>query len=354
MHERSRILKLKDILWRHKIKSVIFAILILGLGPYALSRMLAPLNRITTHTIHTIESKPTREPDGKNPNPDGETDTFNLRIVAYNVAHGRGAIDDNSKEGGEAKRKRIEQIAQFLKDLDADVVVLNEADFCSTWSGHQNQAEAIARSAGYKYQVQQRNLDFRFIYGSWQFGNAILSKYPLTHSQPINYPPEKHWEDWLVGCKRGVVCEVSLDSTSVRVAAVHLEHRSESVRLESAKLLCELAKQTGPPLIIAGDFNSAPTGFPQSTKTKDGQNTIDWIIATKLFQHRPNSIPTPEQYTFSSYSPTSVIDWIMIPSTPSANDDQARRLTFVDYKSIHSELSDHRPVIANIKIPIAN
>ncbi|MFK7770196.1 MAG: endonuclease/exonuclease/phosphatase family protein, partial [Mariniblastus sp.] len=220
-----------------------------------------------------------------------------------------------------------------------------EADFYSTWSGHQNQAEAIAISAGYQYRVEQRNLDFRFIYGSWQFGNAILSKFPLSGVNPINYPPEKHWEDWLVGCKRGVVCEVTLNEiTSVRVAAIHLEHRSESVRLASAKLLGDLAKQSGPPLILAGDFNSTPSDFPNSTKTNDGDNTLDWIIESGLFEIRPDSNPTDEQYTFSSYSPRSVIDWIMIPAGGKPT------LSFVDYRSIDTDLSDHRPVIADIEI----
>jgi len=158
-----------------------------------------------------------------------------LSIVSFNIAHGRGTASSNWAEGGQPKQERIAAIAQKLKTIDADIVVLNEVDFNSTWSGGHNQAEAIAIAAGYRYRLEQRNLDFGFIYGSWQFGNTILSHYPIVDAQQIDFPPEKAWEDWLVGCKRGALATVRLTpDKTIRVGAVHLEHRSETVRAAGA------------------------------------------------------------------------------------------------------------------------
>ena len=67
---------------------------------------------------------------------------------------------------------RLREIADFLIEVDADVVVLNEVDFDASWSGHLNQAEFLASRAKYPYRVEQRNLDFRVLGWTWRFGNA--------------------------------------------------------------------------------------------------------------------------------------------------------------------------------------
>ncbi|MFK7767874.1 MAG: hypothetical protein AB8B55_11685, partial [Mariniblastus sp.] len=106
--------KLKDFFARHKVASIVFALfLLIGVGPYLYSRAFAPLNRLTTHLINT-DLQPSGSRDDRNhQNEPG----VKIRIATYNIAHGRGAVDDNLKEGGEAKRKRVEQIANFLREL---------------------------------------------------------------------------------------------------------------------------------------------------------------------------------------------------------------------------------------------
>ena len=315
---------------------VMILVLAIVFGPYFYSRIFAPINRIR---MSENEATKVAAPKGS------------FSICCFNIAHGRGATDDNWEQPGSQKPDRLLEIASFLKDLDADVVVLNEVDFRSTWSGNQNQAVGIAEAAGYRFCVQQRNLDFKIAHLNWSFGNAILSKFPITSSQSINYPPTKTWEDWLVGCKRGLACEIRLSNDeSIRVAGVHLEHRSESTRLASAKMIYELADSGGPPLFAAGDFNSTPTGFPNSQQTKLGENALDWLIATGSFQHRPNPNPNDEELTFSTYSPESVIDWILIPTGIVGQ----RKFTFTEYHAIATDLSDHRAVLAKITFDSAS
>ena len=238
---------------------LILALLIVALGPYLYSRIQAPGRRIQ------VFDRPSQvQPE--------HTFAGDLSIVSFNIAHGRGTANSNWTEAGQPKGERITAIAQELKAIDADIVVLNEVDFNSTWSGGQNQAEAIAIAAGYQYRIEQRNLDFGFIYGSWQFGNAILSHYPIVDAQQIDFPPEKAWEDWLVGCKRGALATVQLAANkTIRVGAVHLEHRSETVRAAGADLLLELNDDEGGRLILAGDFNSTPDWFSTFESTKRSQ-----------------------------------------------------------------------------------
>ncbi len=183
---------------RRRIAIILSTLILLVIGPYVVSKFVARGRQIRVRSLSSVHESPRLDQPSE------------LRVISYNIAHGRGTVDDNWQEPGVDKRNRISQIAQFLEQTNTDVVVLNEVDFDSTWSGHQNQAATLAQEAGFPYWVEQRNLDFRFIYGSWKFGNAILSKYPIREAHVIDFPPHSAWEDWLVGCKRGVVCTVEL------------------------------------------------------------------------------------------------------------------------------------------------
>ena len=314
---------------------IILASLLLGLGPYLYSRFQAPLNR-----VQQFDNGGTAEIQ--------RTFGGELSIVSFNIAHGRGTASSNWAEAGGPKRKRIADIAAELKQIDADIVILNEVDFNSTWSGGQNQAAAIAKAAGYRYHVEQRTLDFGFIYGSWRIGNAILSHYPITGAQVIDFPPEKNWEDWLVGCKRGALATVQLTpDKTIRVGAVHLEHRSETVRAAGAKKLLQLSDdKTAGRLILGGDFNSTPFGFPMSRQPKGAKNAMDLIFESKAFHCYPESNPRPDDYTFSTMQPKSVIDWIMVAQQA----NEQRDTPFTKYSVIDTTLSDHRLLHAVIKL----
>ena len=309
-------------------------LLILILGPYLYSRIQAPGRRVQWFdNLGRVEIERTF---------DGE-----LSIISFNIAHGRGTADSNWTEAGPAKRERIAAIAQELKQIDADIVILNEVDFNSTWSGGQNQAEAIAVAAGYQYRVEQRNLDFGFVYGNWQFGNAILSHYPIVDAQQIDFPPEKVWEDWLVGGKRGALTSVRLAADKIiRVGAVHLEHRSETVRAAGADLLLKLSEDDEQSqFILAGDFNSTPDGFPNSNQPDGASNALDLIFESNAFHCVPKSNPQTHDFTFSTMQPKSVIDWIMV-----SRQAPEQVSPFTQYRVIDTTLSDHRLLHAIIKL----
>jgi len=311
---------------------------IIALGPYVYSRLQAPGRRVQLLELKTATSAPAFDD--------------RLKIVTFNIAHGRGTADGNWSEPSQPKFDRIQAIAKQLNTINADVVVLNEVDFSSTWSGHQNQAEAIAKAAGYPHRVEQRNLDFRFLYGSFKFGNAILSRYPIVNAKVVNFPPENAWESWLVGCKRGAIATVRLaENQLIRIAAVHLEHRSESTRVAGAEKIIELLDPTGENVLIAaGDFNSTPTGFPQSSQTSDGDNALQRLIDCDAFFCCPADPPSSEQLTFSTMSPKSVIDWILVSKKPPADQSIDPPNSFVSYEAIPTDLSDHRPIVAEITL----
>lgn len=264
-----------------------------------------------------------------------------LRIATYNIAHGRGLADSNWAGTKTQKRTRLSEISTFLHDSKLDVVVLNEVDFNSSWTNGINQALFIAKEAGFRYVAQQANCDAALPFITMQFGNAILSRYPIVNAQLVEFPTYSQWENFAGSKKRGLICEIKLNDTeSVRVFAVHLEHRDEATRIGSAQMIIDLAKESGPGLIAAGDFNSTPIGFPLSQQDANGHNAMTLLFDSELFVTDLNQQPISNDLTFRSYDPRSVIDWILMPYDA---EPISRKVSAI-------ELSDHRPVIVEVDL----
>lgn len=288
----------------------------------------------TAVKIRTLQSTPV---------PTGLSRTIaSLRVGCYNIAHGRGGVLGASNwqnASCEDQHAHLAHIGQLLASLKLDIVVLNEVDFASLWSAHINQAEVIAQEAGYPYLLEQRNVDLAIPFVSLRFGNAVLSKYPLSDAQFLNYPNVSTLSKLAVnGLKKGVVCTVSLpENQQLRVVAVHLAVNSERVRVASVKQILEQYVQSTLPFLLMGDFNTAPRGYPQYYTDDDGLNSVELVLSTKPFStHLPTLPLKPHVLTFPSERPDCVIDWI-IPSSPWRIQQQT---------VIASSLSDHLPVIA--------
>ncbi len=264
-----------------------------------------------------------------------------LRIGAYNIAHGRGSGSNNWAGGDEAERlARLRKIAGFLRDANLDVVVLNEVDFDSSWSFRVNQAEFLACEAGFPFRTEQRNIDVEVPFFSWRFGNAVLSKYPISAAQLVEYPAYSQWEAVLGGKKNGLLCTIDVSpQRQVRVMAVHLSHRSEAVRIQSAQKIQREERRSDTPFIAAGDFNSTPVDFPHAKTDQNGQTALSLLLEENRFATLPTQAPAANEYTFPSTNPARVIDWILV--------SEPGRLISKEIYPV--EFSDHRPVVGVVR-----
>lgn len=307
---------------RRFILAAMVALLGIILITYIFSRVAAPTRLIQTHHIEGSAAA-------------GETlDTF--RVAAYNIAHGRGLAESNWDGGSASDRmERLKAIAELLREIDADIVVLNEVDFNCSWSNGVNQAEVLAELAGYPIRIEQRNLDFRVLWFRWDFGNAILSRLPISNGPTlVGLPGYDHWETRLAGQKQAVWCSFRSGDKEIPILAAHLCHRSEDVRVDSVDALKPFT-----PCVIAGDLNSTPPDFPNSGTDSEGQNAIAKLDSLTSLQRTPKTAPAAAGRTFRSYNPVSTIDWIFIPNG----------WQYTNYRVIDSELSDHRPVVADVE-----
>ena len=111
-------------------------------------------------------------------------------------------------------------------------------------------------------------------------------------------------------------------------ACTHLDaQRSDSNRVIQAEKIVELLQKEQLPIILAGDFNAAP-----STPTID--------IFDKYFTR---SCMKDCGFTIPVINPTKTIDFIVYAP--------AKRFSVVDHKVIpETYASDHRPVLAVLRI----
>ena len=327
----------KKVLLKKIRKLSIFILGVLGLvaGWFIVNRAVSPFNRVKMIELQIAQNESLT--------PAKETDA--LRIGCYNIAHGRGGVlGTNNWSGGNraARLERLKKIAQLLKDANLDIVVLNEVDFSSFWSGHIDQAQIIASEAGYPYIVEQRNIDVAIPFMSIRFGNVILSKLPLSEPTFINFPHPSRLQEILVGgFKDGVVATATLpNGEHIQVAAVHLSLEGEAYRHESVKMYMNVQETTRLPMIAMGDFNSTANGYPGHHTDTNGHNCIDLLLGSKQWSTIPTGLPVNSgDFTFPSQEPARVIDWIFVASPWSLHEKTI----------LQSDLSDHLPLTATLQ-----
>jgi len=273
--------------------------------------------------------------------------TGRLTIGAYNLNHGLGANPFSWKKAQRPPRQELDSrmagLAALLKEANADLLVLNEVDFASFRTYHLNQAAYLAEHAGFPFWVEQTNVDAALFGWRHRYGNALLSRYPLADPRLVRLPGHGWWESVGWGKKEGLLCSVyPSPENSMQILAVHLDHRLESTRLKSVRVIHRLRRTSPGPLILAGDFNSMPAHYPQAAPDPYGQTALSWLLAQGGYQTRPQpgELPGPLDLTFSTLNPCQVIDWIMVPGDWHIN----------SHRVVDTGLSDHRMVLMEVEV----
>ena len=166
-----------------------------------------------------------------------------VRLVTFNVHHGVGP------DG----RHDLARLTGLLAATQADLICLQEVDRrFGARSGHADQAQELARALG-------RELAFAASLdepddgpGRRQYGNALLSRWPVLDSQVHLLPGSGEPRTAL----RAVVQVAGGEMT---VVTTHLANRSRPDRAAQAAVLAELAAGSG---VVVGDLN-ADAGAPE-------------------------------------------------------------------------------------------
>lgn len=230
-----------------------------------------------------------------------------IKVLCYNLRFGELAT--------------LEELAQFIKSENPDVVALQEVDVNTSRAGakHQNGKDFITE-LGFRtgmLTAYARTID----YAGGYYGIGILSKFPFLQTRRIMLPMTSGAREQ----RAMLIADVELPEGKVfTFVSTHLDHSSSPVRLAQVKALNVALKKNPYPVIVSGDFNAKPDA-PE--------------IANGMKQWRTACSP---DFTISSDNPRSKIDYIFYAP--------ANKWKPVAAATPKVKLSDHLPLWAEIEL----
>ncbi len=238
-----------------------------------------------------------------------------LRVLSYNIHKCIGGVD---------RRYEPSRIIEVIRKLDADVVMLQEVDAGVKRSNGDRQVELLGNELGLRYHTWFPNVDVR---GGGQYGNAILSRYPLIESTNIDVTLRfKKRRSVLHGVLR--VRHDDVDRT-VHVFNMHLglaryERKRQLELFLNSHPFAHLHHDT--PVVVGGDLNDVYGGL----------GTLLAPSGFRGIERRP--------LTFPAWGPMRALDAIFVRGAV-----EFTRLTRCD-SDLARRASDHRPLLAEVKL----
>ncbi len=238
-----------------------------------------------------------------------------LRALSYNIHKCIGGID---------RRYDLSRIVEVIHRLDVDVAMLQEVDGGVARSNRDHQVELLAEKLGLRYYTWFPNVDVR---GGGQYGNAILSRYPIIESMNLDLSIRfKKRRSALHAVLR--VRHDDVDRT-VHLYNMHLglaryERRRQLRMFLDSHPFQNLHHDT--PIVVGGDLNDVYGGLGE-------------LLAPAGFrgiERRP--------LTFPAWGPVRPLDAIFV-----RGDVDFVRLARCD-SDLARRASDHRPLIAEVRL----
>ncbi len=235
-----------------------------------------------------------------------QTQPQDIRVVSYNIKHGRGNDDVVD----------LERTAKVLEALTPDIVGLQEVDDMATRSGGVPEAAHLGRRLGL-HDAFGRFMDFQ----GGAYGLAILTRYPIRTTQSVRLPD---------GNEPRVALAVEVDGPTgpLTIVNVHFDWvRDDGFRFAQAAVVAKFLDTLKTPYILLGDFNDVPESRTLA-----------------LFKARATEAvkPAADRFTFSSTQPEREIDFIFYAPSTAFSAREVRVIT-------EPVASDHRPVLAVLR-----
>ncbi|MBN1422260.1 MAG: endonuclease/exonuclease/phosphatase family protein [Planctomycetes bacterium] len=231
-----------------------------------------------------------------------------LRVLTYNIHHGRGADD----------RIDLDRIAGVIRAAAPDLVALQEVDDRTTRSEGVDQRAELGRLTSLEA-VFGKAMD----YAGGGYGEAVLSRIPIESSAAHALPFTGRHEP---RCALEVRVRPGDGDEAILFIGTHLDHTGDPAdRIRQARAIAEIvAGEPDVPVILAGDFNDIPgsetlavfdgawldttAGDPAPTFPADApRKKIDYVLASPAARWRVVSAEVIEERSASDHRPLLVV-----------------------------------------------
>lgn len=167
-----------------------------------------------------------------------------VRVATYNIHKCQG-LD---------RRVRPQRIVEVLREIDADIIGLQEVLCDQNGSREQDQARYLSEEMGFAYHLGENRK-----HKGAAYGNVVLSRFPITCMQNFDISVRGREQR---GCLRAdikIPDITSLHLFNVHMGTAYLERRYQARRLLTAVI--EQSEQVQGPRILLGDFNEWVRGL---------------------------------------------------------------------------------------------
>ncbi|MDA1074386.1 MAG: endonuclease/exonuclease/phosphatase family protein [Proteobacteria bacterium] len=244
-----------------------------------------------------------------------------LKVITLNLAHGRSDGPNQMLQNTQSITDNLVQVADMFIRSDADLVALQEADGISVWSGNFDHVGFLAEAAGYPYHRLAVNAQGR----RFAYGTGLLSRYQILET--IKHTFERSPPTLTKGFILGHIRTPFGEGRGIDVVSVHLDFLRAGVRAKQIDELVSMISHRSHPTIVLGDLNSDWLAKKSAVR--------DLVQNHGLHAWQPKS---SELGTFDDGE--NRLDWILISPD----------LEFADYTVLPDVVSDHRAVVATIRM----
>lgn len=229
-----------------------------------------------------------------------------LRILHWNIHSWKDAV-------GAANR---DAVAALLKREAPDVVSLTEVN---EPQGAPRTLADIADECGYSW-IFVPSIEFGTDPNARGYGNALLTRIPVTAVQQLNVHQHEHGYDGSEPSETRSVILARLSGTGLWVGSTHFPASHQSSRKAAARQLRRLTMQLSTPWLISGDFNASAGSL------------FDGFSDIRVHPERPPA-------TFPAHRPRTAIDYIL--TSPGVG---------TTTEVLRAAGSDHLPLLAEVSL----
>jgi endonuclease/exonuclease/phosphatase family metal-dependent hydrolase len=239
-----------------------------------------------------------------------------VRVLVYNIHAGKDAAGVDN----------LARVADLVREVRADLVLLQEVDRGTRRSGVVDQPSVLARRTGLSVAFG-KTLD----YDGGEYGIAILSRWPIGSHElsrlPVDPPQQRAGGSYEPrGAQRATVRATGGDLALVNT---HLDaSREDHYRRQEIRSVLAIVRALDAPALVGGDFNSTPDSEVQASIRAAGLRDA-WLECGR-----------GEGLTYPASTPAKRIDYLFLTGTISCSSAVVLSTT----------ASDHRALLVSVRL----